>query len=184
MYVRILNLSYRKTCGVGNYLAGYKAFLSLKSSLASSFSSYISFCWSVNWSLYFLHCKTRYVRQTKNYPSDQNRKQQHRKLMFAYYLRQYILCMLLRWLSSILHGTSTVTSCRGVFLLAHSTFFPITPERISTSSHLSTTWLECHAKRVHRTCSSTIGDAYVSRQRKKTAERMTFAGSKVKMVPW
>lgn len=27
----------QKTCGVGNYLAGYKAFLSLKSSLASSF---------------------------------------------------------------------------------------------------------------------------------------------------
>lgn len=105
IYVRILNLSYTKSSRVGNYLAGYKAFLSLKSSLASSFSSYISFCWSVNWSLYFLHYKIWYVKTNQKLSSQSWSEAAAPQPDVCLLLKIHILCMLLRWLSLTLRAT-------------------------------------------------------------------------------
>lgn len=153
IYVRILNFWYTKSSRISHYLAGYKAFLSLKSSLASSFSSYISFCWSVNWSLYFLHYKTGYIKQTikLSFPISQ-----HHRLMFAHCSRcTFFVCF---WSDSAPSYVPLITNRGGVLLLTHSRYFWITPETIYKTSPVSmnmsliyeTHSLEECAKNVHK----------------------------------
>lgn len=85
----------------------------------------------MNWSLYFLHYKTQHIKQTIKISFQICFEAVAPQTNVCLLLKMHILCMLRKWLSSILHAT---VANRGGFILTHSRYFWMAPKPVSKPS--------------------------------------------------